>query len=106
MELVATGERLCLSSVCAAAIEPAIDRATLIDSLATLKQVIHGNVSYDAKPELFCFGLLERFDMLQLAALVAPRPVHVTNPTAAHKRELRELESLYTTLGRPPDCFR
>ena len=28
-----------------------------------------------AAPELFCFGLLEWFDVKQLTALVAPRPV-------------------------------
>jgi len=29
----------------------------------------------ELSPELFCFGLLEHFDVKQLAALVAPRPV-------------------------------
>jgi hypothetical protein len=28
-------------------------------------------------PEAFCFGLLERFDIKQLAALVAPRRVEM-----------------------------
>ena len=43
----------------------------------SLKQVIEKNLTVEQAPELFCFGLLERFDMPQLLALAAPRPVHL-----------------------------
>ena len=43
---------------------------------ALLKEVIEQDLPFERAPELFCFGLLERFDVPQLSALVAPRPIH------------------------------
>ena len=43
--------------------------------MASLKEVITQNLSADKTPELFCFGLLEEFDIPQIEALIAPRPV-------------------------------
>ena len=43
--------------------------------MSSLKEIISQDIPVDQKPELFCFGLLEAFDVKQLSALVAPRPV-------------------------------
>ena len=43
--------------------------------MKSLKEVIQQNMTVDQAAELFCFGLLEWFDIPQLAALAAPRPV-------------------------------
>ena len=43
--------------------------------MSSLKQPIEKDMEITAAPELFCFGLLEHFDMQRLKALVAPRPV-------------------------------
>ena len=60
-------------------------------SLGSLKEVIEQNMSLHEAPELFCFGLLEEFDLCQLVALVAPRPVRFIN---ASERVQREMEVL------------
>ncbi len=83
----------------AAGIEPtAIAGVELNDALGSLKQVIEKNRLVYQTPELFCFGLLERFDILQLAALVAPRPITFHQPDDRVKDELKSLATWYKTL--------
>ena len=41
----------------------------------SLKQVIDSKLGVNRAPELFCFGLLEQFDIPQLEAMVMPRRV-------------------------------
>jgi hypothetical protein len=65
-----------LFALVAAALEPrAIDGVELRGSFGSLREVIETDRTVDKEPELFCFGLLEAFDIKPLAALVAPRPV-------------------------------
>lgn len=71
--LESRGERIGLAALNAAALESKIDKAVLRGSLASLKQVIEKKYAVDQKPEFFCFGLLEQFDVDTIAALVAPR---------------------------------
>ncbi len=74
--LVSIGPRLGTAALIAAALEPkAISQVKLHGAMGSLKEIIESNASIPDKPELFCFGLLEFFDIKQLAALVAPRPV-------------------------------
>ena len=74
--VVALGPRSSLFSLVAAGLEEkAIGRLELHDSLKSLKEVIQQNWAVNQKPELFCFGLLEEFDVQQLTALASPRPV-------------------------------
>ena len=74
--LVAYGPRSSTFALIAAALEPkAVAGVELHGALGSLKEVIEKNWSVDKQPEMFCFGLLEAFDIKQIAALVSPRPV-------------------------------
>jgi len=100
VKLVATGPRSSLFALVAAGLEAkAIGRVELHNSLGSLKEVIENNWSVNQKPELFCFGLLEAFDIKQLAALVAPRPVEFVNATDRVKNETAGLAAWYSLLG-------
>ena len=70
------GPRTSLIALVAAAVETgAIREVKLHQGMATLREPIERDMEVTAAPELFCFGLLEWFDVKQLAGLVAPRPL-------------------------------
>ncbi|MGH9672884.1 MAG: alpha/beta hydrolase family protein [Bryobacteraceae bacterium] len=69
------GARTGLMALLAAALEPAIAEATLRGSLRSLHEVIERKWGADRYPEMFAFGLLESYDIPQIAALAAPRKV-------------------------------
>ncbi|MBK5292983.1 MAG: hypothetical protein JJE04_15085 [Acidobacteriia bacterium] len=72
----AVGPRTSLAALVAAALEEkAISSVTLEESFQSLKEILERDLTADKTPELFCFGLLEVFDIPQLKALVAPRKV-------------------------------
>ncbi len=76
VRVVAVGPRSSLFSLIAAALSPdSIDQVDLYDALRSLKEVITRDLSVNQSPELFCFGLLEQFDIPPIAELVAPREV-------------------------------
>jgi hypothetical protein len=96
VRLVAIGHRASLYTLVAAALETkAIGSVELRGSLGSLKEVIEQNLSVREAPELFCFGLLEQFDIAQLAALVAPRPVRFVEPSQRARDELAGLKAWY-----------
>ncbi|HLB73551.1 MAG TPA: hypothetical protein VJJ98_05995 [Sedimentisphaerales bacterium] len=98
--LAACGDQLSLSALVAAALEEnAIERVELTGVIGSLKEVIERNDSVDKKPVLFCFALLEHFDIRQLVAMVAPRQVRFIAPCERAKEELKDLKSFYATLG-------
>jgi hypothetical protein len=102
--LVASGEQLSLSALVAAALEQhAIEHVELTSALGSLKEVIERNDSVDKKPVLFCFGLLEYFDIRQLVAIVAPRQVRFSGVSQRAREELKDLKDWYTTLGKDFD---
>ncbi len=77
VSICAIGPRSCLIALVAAALEPrAIDKLELHGCLDSLKEVIERNWTVDKAPEMFCFGLLEAFDILQISALISPRPIY------------------------------
>ena len=81
VRLVSVGPRASVSATVAAALEEkAIGSLELHAALGSLKDMIANNVGVNQQPELFCFGLLERFDVPQLRALVAPRPIVTDAP--------------------------
>jgi hypothetical protein len=68
--LKAVGPRSSLFALIAAALEPeAISGVETTGAMNSLKEVIENNSSVDKTPELFCFGLLEHFDIPQLRAM-------------------------------------
>jgi len=68
--IMSAGPRSSLYSLVAAAIEPgAIGGVETRDAMASLKEVIEKDLTAEAAPELFCFGLLREFDIAQIAAL-------------------------------------
>ncbi|MDA1315423.1 MAG: acetylxylan esterase [Acidobacteria bacterium] len=76
VEIHAVGARLSLAALVAGALEPlAISGLRLEESFGSLREIVERDLGVDQAPELFCFGLLEAFDIKQLVALAAPTPV-------------------------------
>ncbi|MBL9189710.1 MAG: acetylxylan esterase [Opitutaceae bacterium] len=72
--LESTGPRLGLAALVATALEPrAIATLRQTDALPSLHEILRQNWTVDKYPELFCFGLLESFDVPQLRALAGAR---------------------------------
>ena len=100
LSLVAIGPRTSVIALSSAAIETeAIQRVVLQAPLGSLKLVIEESRSFDQSPELFCFGLLEKFDMVQLGALIAPRPIKLIDPSDRAQQELATLAVWYERFG-------
>jgi hypothetical protein len=105
--VVAMGPRLSLISLIAAGLEEkAVGRLQLHGALGSLKEVLEQSRSVDQMPEMFCFGLLEAFDVKQLSALVAPRPMTLPDASERAKTELSSLKAWYAVLGRDFDPLR
>ncbi len=99
--LVADGPRTSIIALISAAIETdSIAGVELHESLGSLKELIEANQLANQTPELFCFGLLQQFDVLQLAALAAPRPVTIFDPSDRAATELKPLAGWYQTFGQ------
>ncbi len=76
--LQAIGPRSSLFTLVAAVLEPqVVGKVRLQGAISLKRQVIEQNRGVNEAPELFCFGLLEHFDLPQLEALIAPRPVEM-----------------------------
>jgi dienelactone hydrolase len=98
--LDASGPRSSLAALVAAGLEEkAIQGVELRGSLGSLKEAIERQTAYASAPEIFCFGLLEAFDIRQLAALSAPRPVRLVAPSERARKELAGLSGWYRTFG-------
>ncbi|MCA9116395.1 MAG: acetylxylan esterase [Planctomycetaceae bacterium] len=100
VQVAAYGPRTSLIALTAAGLEAkAIDSLELHESRGSLKQVLEANLTVADEPEQFCFGLLQEFDILKLAELVAPRSVVFVSPSDRVRKELAPLAGLYRTLG-------
>ena len=87
--------------------EPESIRGSLLHgSFRSLKQILEEDLTEDKFPEFFCFGLLEKFDTADLAALVAPRPVVVKKPSDRVKKEFGKLADWYKALGKDFDPLK
>jgi dienelactone hydrolase len=76
VNVVAAGPRSSLIGLIAAALSRGgVDSLELHGALGSLKEIIENNWNVDQKPEMFCFGLLEAFDLKQLEALASPATV-------------------------------
>jgi len=107
MTVRAVGPRSSLIALVAAGLEAnAMGALELHGAMGSLKEVIEQNRTVQEVPELFCFGLLEAFDVKQLAALVAPRPVTFVRAGGRAKEELAGLKDWYRALGARHDPVR
>ncbi len=78
ISVTAYGPRTSLITLVAAAVETdAIRDVKLVRAMSTLREPIERDITAVEAPELFCFGLLESFDVKPLIALVSPREVAV-----------------------------
>ena len=75
VELMSAGPRLSVAARLAAVQSNAISALKLHDPMKSLKEVIRENKGANHMPEMMCFGLLESFDLPQIEALIAPRPL-------------------------------
>ncbi len=75
VELESVGHRLSVAARLAAVQSGAISALKLHGPMRSLKEVIRENKGANQMPEMMCFGLLESFDLPQIEALIAPRPV-------------------------------
>ncbi|MCI0747328.1 MAG: hypothetical protein L0Y58_18135 [Verrucomicrobia subdivision 3 bacterium] len=97
--LQAVGPRASTFALAAAALEPKVSALRLSGAMGSLKEIIEQNGSVDRTPELFCFGLLEAFDIKHITALIAPRPVRFVNASDRVKSELTSLTGWYEIFG-------
>ncbi|MES1213660.1 MAG: CehA/McbA family metallohydrolase [Singulisphaera sp.] len=104
ISIAAVGPRASIAALVAAALGPdAIQGVELTGSLASLAQLIEQDKTVEEFPELFAFGLAEEFDVCEIAALVAPRPVTVHQPDERLRQEFERLAAWYLTFGQPFD---
>lgn len=100
VSLESKGPRSSLFCLVAMALESdAIGEASLAGSYGSLKEVIEQNLAVTSAPDLFCFGLLEEFDILQLSAIAAPRLLRFPSPGDRARSELAPLADWYGLLG-------
>ncbi len=73
IEIHALGKRTGLIALTTAALNPQLlSRVEIKDGFDSLKQIIEQDMNVSQAPELFCFGLLESFDIPQLKQLAKP----------------------------------
>lgn len=107
VSLLAVGSRTSIMALVAAGLEEnSVASVELRESYGSLKELIETKASYSKSPELFCFGLLSEFDVVQLAALVAPRPVVFAEPNERARKELAGLKAWYASWGKDHNPMR
>jgi dienelactone hydrolase len=85
--LVGAGRTSSVVALTAAALEPAaVDRLVTVDLPVSLELLIEENESYNDHPSLFCFGLLEQFDIPEMLGLVVSRQVDLIKTAGDKER--------------------
>lgn len=107
INISAVGPRSSTIALIAAALEPkSIASLELHNPLGSFKEIIETNRTVDKTPELFCFGLLEQFDVKQIVALVAPRPIKIVDASERARKEFADLKDWYKLLGKEFDPLK
>jgi hypothetical protein len=76
LNVLAVGPRNSLIALVTATLSPDnINSLELHGALQSLKEIIEDDWSVDRAPEMFCFGLLQSFDIKKLEALISPRRI-------------------------------
>jgi hypothetical protein len=91
VSVVAVGPRTSIVALIAAAVEEAIGTVEMNGSLGSLKEVMEKDWTMEKTPEMFCFGLLEAFDLSHIAAMAVPRKVIFNAPGERVKFEMGHL---------------
>lgn len=100
VEIIGIGSVSAVIALAAANLTNAtVAKVTLQDSLSSLKQLFTDQVLYEKAPSLFCFGLLEAFDIREMIGLLAPTPVSVSLRSGDAGDALRRLRELYARFG-------
>jgi hypothetical protein len=98
--LHAVGPRSSTFALIAAALETnAIASVDVNSALGSFKEIVETNDSVNRTPELFCFGLLEAFDVKHIVALIAPRPVRFIQASERVQGEMEPLAGWYGLFG-------
>jgi hypothetical protein len=98
--LAAVGPRASTFALIAVSLEhKAIGGVEFTGALGSLKELLEQSVRQRDMPEMFSFGLLEEFDIKQLAALLAPRPVVFHRASDRLRAELADFEAWYALCG-------
>jgi hypothetical protein len=79
IDVVAHGLGTGLAALCAAALKPQGFNLLKVDLPDTLRRIIDWRVTYQQAPMVFCFGLLEQFDIPDLLLLSDPVQVEMTS---------------------------
>lgn len=99
--VIASGPRTSLIALVASALEEkAVAAVELNGSYGSLREILEQNRGVNEAPELFTLGLLESFDVLQIAALVAPRSIRFPDGSDRVKKELGPLEAFQKVGGQ------
>jgi hypothetical protein len=104
--VVAVEPRCSTFALVAGAVEEAIGTIELNGALGSLKEVIEKDWTMEKTPEMFCFGLLEAFDVAHIAAMAAPRKVTVHAPSERAKAEMEHLKGWYAMWGMEWEVLR
>ncbi|MCE9532091.1 MAG: hypothetical protein K8T89_13350 [Planctomycetes bacterium] len=104
--VAAVGPRVSVIALLAAVEAKAIDSLELTKPLGSFKEIIEKNQVVATAPEQFCFGLLDEFDVKQIAALVAPRKISIKQASERATKEFAELKEIYKLLGVELDPLR
>ncbi|HEX7378993.1 MAG TPA: hypothetical protein VF278_17865 [Pirellulales bacterium] len=75
--LAAVGPRTALAACIASALGGGADGLELLRPLASLRQLIDDDRDANLWPDVFCFGLLEEFEMKTILALVTAREITI-----------------------------
>lgn len=106
-KIIAVGPRTStIALIAAAQTSNTISAVEIHEPLGSFKEIMEENRVVAKTPELFCFGLLEHFDVADIAALVAPRPVVVKKPSDRAKKEFAKLAKWYKALGKDFDPLK
>ena len=101
------GRRSSVIGLVAAGLEAkAIAAVEVSGPLGSLKELIEQRDAYGESPELFGFGLLRDFDVLQLAAMVAPRRLKVVGSSPRALSALSTLNLWQAAWGIPFEPIR
>ncbi|MBM3265880.1 MAG: hypothetical protein FJY97_21005, partial [candidate division Zixibacteria bacterium] len=101
VEVVGVGRLCSVVALTASALSgTSVSQVTLRECLPTLKRLIEQATPYEDAAPLFCFGLLETFDIRELVGLLAPTPVDIfCDGNGTELLRLRELYARFGTLG-------